>query len=761
MSNFLKKIFSKNIFERLAEFSPENHKSVVIGFMVAAVVLFFFSFGTKFDANMHNINYMTAEQRAEMSKLIEQNKGKGKTVYIVAEGKTVDEALENYEKSVLPFLTRNDSNVSGIGKFFPSKELQKQKIDRGNEFWKNKKENLLQNISKNAKNQGFNENVFNGFSEILNKNYEVQNFEYFEPIYKGMGENYFSIDNNKTLIYTMLQVSPESPPMGDIGGLLVFDDTSIAQKMVSALSDDFNKALYICGLLVFLFLFLSFCRVEFAILSFIPITVGWVCILGMMNIFGLTFNIVNIILATFIFGQGDDYTIFVTEGLIYEYTYGKKMLAKFKKSIILSAAILFIAIGTLIFAKHPAMRSLAELTIVGMISVVICAWLLPPLIYRWLVYRKGKNRLMPITLWNLVKTVFAFFIFILCSIVITLAGFFILTIGGKTKKHKTLYHSILCNGFKILAKLMPQVEHKIHNPNNETFDKPAIIISNHQSHLDLLYTLLLSPKIITLTNKWVWNCPFYGWIIRYADFLPIADGLEQHADKLQKFVDEGYSILVFPEGTRSPDCKIGRFHKGAFYLAEKFGLDILPVIIHGIGHVFPKQEFILRKGEVNVEICERQQVCHCGVYPALAGQAPQSPETIEDSCLCRNDSLSLLELSKNFRKFYQEKYDEIATKVETPEYFVDKLLKSYYYKGAGVERKMRKRLKYFRQLDNRQIDKNSNNPMSNNLIINDAVAAQLYALSYKDVKVIASDEDREFLEVAKNCSLNPVNLEFK
>ena len=148
----------------------------------------------------------------------------------------------------------------------------------------------------------------------------------------------------------------------------------------------YKRQLYICGLIVFVFLFFSFGRVEIAAITFVPLAVGWVWILGLMSIFDIKFNIVNIILATFIFGQGDDYTIFITEGLIHEYTYGRKMLANVKKSILLSATILLIAVGSLIFAKHPAMHSLAELTIIGMATVVLCAYMLPPLIYKWLVY---------------------------------------------------------------------------------------------------------------------------------------------------------------------------------------------------------------------------------------------------------------------------------------------------------------------------------------------------------------------------------------
>ena len=100
----------------------------------------------------------------------------------------------------------------------------------------------------------------------------------------------------------------------------------MGNNLVSALSSDFDYILYVCSIVVFFFLCLSFGRLELALLAFLPLTVGWAWILGIMNLVDIKFNIINIILATFLFGQGDDYTIFITEGLLYEYAYGKRML---------------------------------------------------------------------------------------------------------------------------------------------------------------------------------------------------------------------------------------------------------------------------------------------------------------------------------------------------------------------------------------------------------------------------------------------------
>ena len=181
------------------------------------------------------------------------------------------------------------------------------------------------------------------------------------------------------------------------------DDTeSLTAAIVNNLSDNFNYIGWACGFIVFFFLWFSLGSIELALISFLPMAVSWVWILGIMSLLDIQFNVVNIILATFIFGQGDDYTIFMTEGCQYEYAYRRKMLNSYKQSIIISAMIMFIGIGSLIIARHPALRSLAEVTIIGMFTVVFMAWLLPPYCFRWLIYDKnGHERRQPITLWGL------------------------------------------------------------------------------------------------------------------------------------------------------------------------------------------------------------------------------------------------------------------------------------------------------------------------------------------------------------------------
>ncbi|MCL2651592.1 MAG: 1-acyl-sn-glycerol-3-phosphate acyltransferase, partial [Candidatus Azobacteroides sp.] len=764
-------IHKKQAFERLSNFSPEKNKFIVSIFLILTVVLFIFSFGTKFETNLQSINYMTAEQRAEMNKLMEQNKGNGKTLYTVAEGKTPDEALKWYEQIVIPDTKSSlDSNLIdncfGIGKYLPTKETQEQKIARWNEFWQNKKDVFMSDFNEIAKKQHFNTGVFNGFIELMNKDFHTQEFEYFYNPLKDLAENYISINKDKTLIYTILQFNPQvlskdaawnnvSKYSSFSSNVFTFDDSSIAERMANALSNDFNNVLYICSFIVFVFLFFSFGQIETTVITFIPMAVGWFWILGLMNIFGMKFNIVNIILATFIFGQGDDYTIFVTEGLIYEYAYRKKMLASFKNSIILSATILFIAIGMLIFAKHPAMRSLAGVTIVGMFSVVICAYVFPPLIFRYLTTKKGKMREVPWTVMRFLRMMYYNAFFLMGILTTTIYSFILFGFRKKTNpKDKLRYHKLLHWSANFVIRRVPGVKFYYENLSGETFDEPAVIISNHQSQLDLMCLMMLTPKLIILTNDWVWNNPFYGRNIRYAEYYPVSKGIENSLAQLSDAVQRGYSIVIFPEGTRSADCSIGRFHHGAFYLAEKLNVDIVPVFLHGVGHVLPKNDFLLRKGRITVQVRER---------------------------ITPNDNRFAADYStrtKQVCQYYRETFAEISKKIETIDYFKSFVLHNYMYKGIEVWRGANKECRgvlhtpsshtpplhtpssHTPPLHTPLSHTPPSNPPNSITIENSGygVYAFLYALSHKDINVIAVEEDEDKVALARACAGLPKNI---
>ena len=390
----------EGLLSRLASVQIERKKWVVA--LVAVLTLFFgyHSLSVEFDTDLANINYMTDEQKADMSyfgKLLGGDSSADEVkLYLLSSAPNFDEALKSSEshQAVIDSLTNAGRIVhhSGVGRFLPSSQKQAERIGLWND-WVQRHPNLLSDLDAAAQRQGFAAEAFTDFKDIISSRYTTHSFDYFLPLTSGVlaGNVSQAGTQGDSTIVDVLTVGREDAAQVRKHLPDAFDIASLHSSVADALSADFNYIGWVCSAIVFLFLWLSFRRIELAVISFIPMAVSWIWILGIMALLGIKFNIVNIILATFIFGQGDDYTIFMTEGCISEYKHGHPVLVPYKRSIILSALIMFIGIGTLITSRHPALHSLAEVTIIGMSSVVLMAYMIPPLLFRWMMKRFPKR----------------------------------------------------------------------------------------------------------------------------------------------------------------------------------------------------------------------------------------------------------------------------------------------------------------------------------------------------------------------------------
>lgn len=242
------------------------------------------------------------------------------------------------------------------------------------------------------------------------------------------------------------------------------------------------------------------------------------------------------------------------------------------------------------------------------------------------------------------RTVYALAIFVgYTMFFLTPLTFLYMGIGGITEEKKDRMHRHMCrmSRFILSEHGIPGVKYTMENPHGEDFSKPAVIICNHQSHLDLIPMLALAPKIIVLTSDWVWKSPFYGYIIRMADFLPASSGMEAILPQLKTLVAKGYSIVLYPEGTRSTDCSIGRFHQGAFYLAQQLDIDVMPNVIYGAGKALPKHGRYLRKWPMVFEIGRR----------------------MDNATLAQMGS-NLRETASAMRKYYIKEYTRLTDRIE-------------------------------------------------------------------------------------------------
>ena len=700
---------------------------------------------TSFDTNMQHINYMTDVQRENLGLLnIGLETVSGKNILAVTEAEHMEDALVSNELLV-DSLQQAGLRVKNIGDFLPSRQRQEKALKRWKDFQDKHGEHIRKQLSDQLPRFGFSAHAFSPFMEMLENVPHVQDITYFAPLTTVIGDQFITSDLNKQHNYLVNYIQTDDAidkatkenwrkRFGHLAA--IFDSSDVQETLTSTLSDNFNYIGLVCGFVVFFFLWFSFGSIELSLLSFIPLAVSWVWILGLMQLTGIQFNIVNIILATFIFGQGDDYTIFITEGLIYEHTYGKRILRSYRNSVILSAIIMFIGIGTLILAKHPAMRSLAEVVIVGMFTVVVMANYLPPVLFRWATTEHGELRQVPLTMQRFLYSTGAFLLFLIASIPYQLFAFLYSHIGKYTEAKREFFHRTLRTISDFSINHVPGTRYKAYNPYNETLQKPAIIISNHQSQLDLMAVLSIAPKVVILTKKWVWNNPFYGLIIRAAEFYPVSDGVEKSEKHIADLLSRGYSVVVFPEGTRSKDGQIHRFHQGAFHMAKKYGVDILPVFLHGLNHVLPKGELSLRKGNMCMEIGKRI--------------------TPEDAVW----QMSVREQTKYFHQYYVENFEKLSRREEKTECVLPYVEYQYKYKGATVEREARRQCKKILR-EAQEIDNWQGGTERIMESCGQGERAFVFALVHPEVQVTARDTDPEKIAIAQHINIKLPNLRFE
>jgi 1-acyl-sn-glycerol-3-phosphate acyltransferase len=424
------------------------------------------------------------------------------------------------------------------------------------------------------------------------------------------------------------------------------------------------------------------------------------------------------------------------DGLLQEYKTGKKNLPSYKSSIVLSAITTLAGLGVLIFAKHPALRSIAFISITGILCVVFIAQVLIPFFFQFLITNRVDKGFLPWTASGLFKSVFSLSYFALGSWLITILGYIMIKWNPfANSRTKELFHQILSAYTWSVLYIMGNVKKKIINEHKENFSQPCVMIANHQSFLDILVMTMLHPKIILLTNNWVWNSPVFGQLVRIAGYYPITRGIENGIDYLNAQVRAGYSIAVFPEGTRSADEQIRRFHKGAFYIAEKLDLDILPILIHGTGYSMSKGDFLLKDGHITIKYLPR---------------------------IKQNDlffGLEYTERAKGIGRFYRQQYARFKKHHETPRFFREQLIYNYLYKGPVLEWYLRVKIR----MENDYQTFHELLPANGRILdigCGYGFMAYLLQMAAKEREILGYDHDEEKIAVANHCFSRNDNIHF-
>jgi len=154
--------------------------------------------------------------------------------------------------------------------------------------------------------------------------------------------------------------------------------------------------------------------------------------------------------------------------------------------------------------------------------------------------------------------------------------------------------------------------------------KTYIFVSNHQSIYDIPVIFWWLPyQLRIIAKESLGSFPFLGWHLRRTGHLLVDRRNPDRSGILRRWrelVVNGLSLIIFPEGTRSPDGKVGRFKAGSFMLAIEAGLPIVPVSIVGTRHVMRKGRLTVEPGDVTLAI-----------HPPIDARARAERPSIDDA----------------------------------------------------------------------------------------------------------------------------------
>lgn len=721
------------------------HPAWLVLLLVLTPILLYFSFGVGFENDLNQMNFMTPQLRQSEAALNRISSLSRKTVFLVTSAPTLDQALARNERA-LPTVHQLQReglvlHVSGVAVLLASRAEQQRRLARWHRYWTPaRQQQVLARLTAAGARHKFSVAAFQPFAALVGKAYTPLPAAAEATLRKAFLSNLIEATPGKTSVLSLLTTTPGHSQqlyqrLAGFPGVYVFDHRYITDTLVRIMKQEFTFIAFWTSFLVFAALLLAYGRIELALIAFLPMVVAWIWILGLMALLGIKFNIINIILSTLVFALGDDYCIFTMDGMQHQYATGEREPGTTSLSILLSAVTTVIGLGTLFFAHHPALRSMAFVSIIGILSVWLVSQTLQPWLFHWFVSRPAARRQGPYTLWGLAKSLFAFAYFVFGALLLHIIGFGLKLVPAKRERKNYCYHWLLSKFTGSLIGVMANVKKVFINETGEDFSRPAVVIANHQSFLDILLLVMQTPKLLLLTNDWVWNSPFFGAVVRMADYLPAAQGTAQILPQLREKIAQGYSIVIFPEGRRSTDGTIQRLHKGAFFLAEELGLDILPILLHGSGETMRKNRFYLNDGQMTLKFLPR-----IGPTDARFGEGYSAR-------------------TKGISRYLRAQYQLLAAQAESPNYYHNRLIGNYLYKGpvlewyAKVKVKMEQSYRVFDGLLPRQgriLDVGCGYGFMANML----------ALTSKERTVRGIDFDVEKVTVAQHGYVNSPNVAF-
>jgi 1-acyl-sn-glycerol-3-phosphate acyltransferase len=568
---------------------------LLIGVVVLTIVTAFGVKRLRFEGDIAKMNGITESTREDEA-LIRKTWGDalGMTL-IVTRGTNVEETLEENDRAD-EILARdpNVTNVYSLASICPSKETQKANIRRWHEFWTPARQNALrQTLQQVGGELGFRPDAFAPFWKSIETEPALLTLNLFRgtPLEQALNER-AALAAGDAAVSTLIKLKDRSQVgklREELPGMIVLDQKNFAEHIAALAKNGMGYFAFWTGIAVAAIVYFALASIELVIATLLPLLVGLLWTLGLMGWLGLPINIMNCVFVLFIIGIGEDYSVFLATSKLDEWRGYPPRIHATSASVMISALTTIFGFAVLIFARHPVLFSMGTTVLLGMACAFAATLVITPLCMDLLLF-KNPPRGAP-RWWHPLGTFW---------VLVHLGGsqlflYYILRPVLKIISPRTADDQLrratrwMARG---VVKWMPFGKLEFQNIAPQTFSPPCIVISNHQSAVDVMLVVSLPADVRQTAKKRVFDEPMLGIGCKLLGHVMVEpNDPEMTKRRCREKLAEGASVHFYPEGTRSPDGFVQRFHRGAFELAVELNQEIMPVILCDTNTAMPRDAY--------------------------------------------------------------------------------------------------------------------------------------------------------------------------
>lgn len=584
---------------------------------------------------------------------------------IVARGATVDAALQENDR-IAEILSHEPAvkSFSSLSTVCPAEETQQANLRRWKEFWTaDRKTALRQNLERIGTDLGFRKEAFEVFWQRLDRPPELLTPEVFRgtPLEQPLDER-VALAPGDNAISTLVKLHDRSAVgrlRQELPKQIVLDQQGFAEHIAAMAHRGLGQFAFWTALFVTAIVHISLTSLELVVATLLPLAFGLLWTFGLMGWFGLPIDMMNSVFVIFIIGVGEDYSIFLVTSKLDEWRGRPKRLAATSASVLISALTTTFGFAVLAFARHPVLFSLGTTVLLGMSCSFVATLILTPFLTD-LVLFKNPPRGAP-RWWHLLGTLWVgihlggseLFLWYILRPVLKLVS----PATADTRLRRATSRMALW-----IVKAMPFGKLEYRGIEPETLAKPAILISNHQSAVDVMLMVALPGDVRQTAKKRVFDTPTLGVGCKLCGHILVEpNDPETTLERCKAKLAEGASVHFFPEGTRSLDGALQRFHRGAFELAVEFKQEILPIVLCDTWTAMPRDAYWFEPYHVIVK--------------ALPRITPGNFDYSRGS----------LELLRHCEEIVRDELHALLQEVNTPSVLRRKVKRLYRYQGIFIE----------------------------------------------------------------------------